>query len=434
MERAVLFGDATAGGDSPRLQAVSLLMGAALATLAIAGCAVFGWLRPQPGLADAAILLDRGSGALYVRVDDTIHPVMNLTSARLITQSRDEPRQVTAADLAHAKVGPQLGIPGAPASIGAALAADDSVWTVCEDDITTTVIIGQLGDDPPPTDQAMLVSSHSGRAYLIYDGRRAALNLADPVTVRALQLDGRTPRTVSDALLGIIPEAPPITPPNIPDYGNPAPQDLPGFVIGDVVQVERAGAADYFVILAGGLQRIGRVTADLIRFSAARTDADITSIAPAAASQIPAVGVLPVADYPDQISVPVGDEVHSVCASWGNGDTALRIGTVLPLQEGQTPVPLAQADGTGPAVDAICLPRGHNIYAGSAGAGYLVAETGVRYAVTDPDAVEVLELPDRPEPAPWRVLSLLPEGPELRRDAALLARDVLATETPPAGG
>jgi type VII secretion protein EccB len=438
LEHAVL-GDASSGADSVRLQRVSLAFGALLAVLIVAGCAVLGWFRPARGLGDAPIVMDRVTGALYVRVDDIVHPVLNLTSARLIAQAPDDPRRVMGVDLATAEHGPLLGIPGAPAQIGAVLPGADAAWTAC-DGAGTAIVAGPLdrsGAVSPLTEgESVLVSSRSGTAYLLHDGRRAVVDLADPATVRALQLDGLAPRPVSQALLGVIPEAPAIVAPVIPDLGSPGPQALPGFLIGDVVRVPRAtqtgSGSDYFVVLAGGVQRIGLVAAELIRFTTARPGTEITEVAPSAIRQIPTVGVLPVSEFPDRIGTRVVGDV--VCASWAAGAVSVSTGARLPLDGDRKPVTLAQADGDGPAVDAVFVPPGRSGYvrpAGSAAAvGSVITDTGVRFAIGDPAAAKALGLPDRPEPAPWPLLMLLPSGPELRRDAALVARDVVTSGPP----
>jgi type VII secretion protein EccB len=441
LERAVLHGDTASAADSVRGQSVSLGAGALLAVLLVVGCAVLGWLRPQPGLGDAAIVLDRVSGALYVRVDDILHPVLNLTSARLIAQAADDPRQVAGADLATAKRGPLLGIPGAPGSIDAALSAAEAGWTAC-DGAVTTVIAGPLDPagvvSPLTAGEPVLVSSRSGTTYLLYDGRRAVVDLTDAVTVRALHLDGVAPRPVSQAVLSIIPEAPPIAAPVIPAFGGHGPQALPGFLVGDVVRVQRAtetgSGSDYFVVLAGGVQRVGLVAAELIQFATARAGTETTAVAPSAIRQVPTVAVLPVSEFPDRIDAPVGNDVPVLCASWAAGAVSVSTGGGLPLGDHQVPVTLAQSDGDGPAVDAVFIPPGRSGYVRPAGSaapvGSVVADTGVRFAVGDADDARVLGLPERPEPAPWSLLVLLPSGPELRRAAALVARDGVALSPP----
>ncbi len=385
--------------------------------------------------------MDRVSGALYVRVGDTVHPVMNLSSARMIAQVDTAPRPVTSADLASAKHGALLGIPGAPGVIGKPLSGPEAGWTVCDDAITTTVIAGPLtggAASPLAQDEPALVSSRSGRTYLLYNGKRAVVNMADTATVRALHLEGRTPRPVSQALLGIVGEAAPIAAPVIPDLGRPGPQVLPGFVIGDVVRVERASATEYFVVLAGGVQRIGAVAADLIQFATGRPGTEITAVAASVIAAVPTVGVLPVAEFPDRIGAPLAGDVRVLCASWAAGEVTFRAGVALPVRDQDGAVRLAQADGAGPAVDAVYLPPGRSAYIGSAGftagTGSVISETGVRFPVGDTESARVLGLPDRPESAPSSLLETLPLGPELDRDAALVARDTLLAESPRPGG
>jgi type VII secretion protein EccB len=436
LERAVLLGDAAADDEHVRRQPLSVAVGALVAVLALAGCALLGWLRPPAGLGDGLILLDRVTGALYVRVDDKVHPVLNLASARLITGVSDDPRPVAATDLANAKRGPLLGIPGAPGFIGPALTAGESAWTVCDGSVTT-VIAGPMAPDGGvrglASDEAVLVSSVSGTTYLLYDGRRAVVDPTDPVTVRALHLEGRTPRPASPALLSLIPEAPAITAPAIRDAGRPGPQALSGFMIGDVVRVERADGTDYFVVLAGGVQRIGAVAADLIQFASARPDTDITAVAPTAISDVPILGVLPVAEFPDRIGPPLTGDLTVLCASWAAGKVVVRPGAGSPTGEGHAPVELAQADGGGPAVDAVSMPPGRSAYVGAKNTdatGSLVTDTGVRYPLGDGDTAHLLGLPDDPVPAPWQLVAMLPSGPELSKATALVARDVVTAEPP----
>jgi hypothetical protein len=98
------------------------------------------------------------------------------------------------------------------------------------------------------------------------------------------------------------------------------------------------------------------------------------------------------------------------------------------MPAGQLPVALSQADGRGPALDAVYLPPGRSAHVrgnGRAGTRYLVTDTGVRFAIHDDDAAHDLGLP-APIPAPWPVLAALPAGPELSRPHASLSRDTIA--------
>ncbi|OQZ91729.1 type VII secretion protein EccB [Mycobacterium alsense] len=436
LECALLGLDLGEANALRRARAAPLALGCALAAATLAGCALLGVLRPHADLGQARIVIAQPSGALFVRVGDTWHPVLNLASARLIAAAPANPQPVRDADLGRTKRGPLLGIPGAPQLLGQPLSTDESAWTICDTHETgaTTVIVG-------PTDgstaqhlapgHALLVAPPPGRpAYLLYDGQRAVVDLADTAVVRALRLEGRAPRPVAPSLLNAVPEAAPISVPRIRGAGDAA-AGLPGFPVGSVLRVARGDADDYYVVLAAGVQRIGQVAADLLRSSDSRGTAQPVTVAADAIRTAKVVDTLPVASFPDRVpALDVGDIVcvTSKPAPSGNFGIALRTGGALPVPPGRAPVTLSQADGRGPALDGVYLPPGRSAYVrgnGRVGTRYLVTDTGVRFGVRDDDAARDLGLTP-PIPGPWPVLATLPPGPELSRQNASAARDTVA--------
>jgi type VII secretion protein EccB len=429
LEAALLTGDVSAGARVRR-QSAPLALGCVLAALATAGCGVLALLRPQPALAQERIVLTRDSGALYVRVGDTWHPVPNLASARLVAGAAANPRPVRDSDLARTKRGPLLGIPGAPHSLGQPLSGDESVWTICDADGTgvTTVVAGPTGSPVQPLAPggAVLIAAPSGSpAYLLYNGQRAVVDLADTAVLRALRLEGRAPRPVSQSLLNALPEAPPIAAPPVRGAGGTT-AGLPGLPVGTVLRVARADGDEYYALLARGIQRIGQVAADILRFGDSRGTAAAVTVAPDAIRAVPTVDTLPVETFPDRAPTLAGAG-GVVCASWRPAGVTVLVGGGLPVPPGRAPVALAQADGRGPALDAVYLPPGRGAYVrvdGVVGTRYLVTDTGVRFALHDDEAARDLGLPAA-TPAPWPVLAALPSGPELSRQAASVARDVV---------
>ena len=401
-------------------------IGVLLAVLTLAGAAVLAVWRPPAELGDATVVTVRGTGALYVRVHDVVHPVLNLTSARLIAATGENPRQVSELALARAEHGPLLGIPGAPTTIGTPLA--ETVWTVC-DDGATTVIAGPPAEQATTagsvTGAAVLVTGPSGTPYLLYDGHRARVDLTDAVVARVLGVEGVQPAPVSRALLDMVPELPPITPPRIAGRGTPGPAALPGFLIGEVVRVQQATGTEFFVVLAGGVQQVTGVAADIIRRSG--PGAAVTAVAPAAVNRLPRMGTLAVQSFPDHLGTVGGADVGAVCASWAAGTIEIQLGVRPP---GARRVQLAQADGAGPRTDAVELPAGRSGYVRvegtQASVGSLVTGHGVRFPVGDQESARILGLPATPEAAPRAVLEALPLGPELTRSAALTAYDAVA--------
>lgn len=443
VEAALLRRDISGADPQIRAPSRSLIAGSLLAAIVVVGCAALAILRPHAALDNAPIVMGQQSGALYVRVGETLHPVLNLASARLIAATAGNPRPVDESELRRIKRGPLLGIPGAPQSLPEPLSGDEARWTICDGGDGTTVVVG-AGEGPAShrltTDQTVLVTPDSGAStYLLYSGRRALLNLADPAVVGALRLEGRRPRPVSRALLTAIPESPPITAPRIRGAGGHGPGALSGFPIGSVLRMTRADGDEYYVVLRGGIQRVGLVAADLLRLTDSHGTRTIIAVAPDLIRASKTVTELPVSTFPDR-AVPLTAGDPTLCVRWAHGpsdntDIAVMTGG-LPVAGGETPVPLSQADGNGPAVDAVYVPPGRIAYVRSTGllgdevrtaTRYVVTDTGVRFAVHDEAAAHDLGLPPTAVPAPWPVLATLPSGPELSRANASIARDTLGT-------
>jgi type VII secretion protein EccB len=442
IECALLGRDIRAVNEPIRAPMQSLMTGSVLAIITLAGCAVLAVVRPQPAADNAPIVMGKQSGALYVRVGETLHPVLNLASARLIVRTNADPLPIPESELGHGNRGPLLGIPGAPQFVGMPLAEDELRWTVCDTgdsaSPSTTVIIGRADGPrsrPLTSEESVLVRPVSGGStYLLYEGRRAVVNLGEPAVVRALGLDGRVPLAVSSTLLNAVPEAPPIAAPRIPNAGGRGPAGLPGFPVGSVLRLSRANGDEYYVVLGHGIQRVGQVAADLLRFTDSRGTRTAISIAPDTIRTIPTVTDLAVATFPDRVRSPLNADGATLCASWGHGASggvaiSFLVGG-LPIPAGQEPVKLSQADGKGPAIDAAYLSPGRCAYVratglsgdnASAGTRYLITDTGARFAIHDDDAAHDLGLPDTAIAAPWPVLAKLPAGPELSRAKALVA-------------
>ena len=440
LESALLGFDTGASGEPLRARAAPLTIGCVVAAVVVAGSACIALLQPEARLDQAQIVMGKRTGALYVRVGDTWHPVLNLVSARLIAGTDADPRPVRESELSNTKRGPLLGIPGAPQLVGPPLSGDESAWTVCDtgNGSATTVVVGpawEASNGRITNDQAILASAGPGSpTYLLYGGKRAVVDLTDPAVVRALELEGRAPEAVSALLLNAVPEVSPITAPHIRGMGEKA-GGLPGFPVGSVLRVGHGDSDEYYAVLTAGVQRIGKVAADLLRSSDSQGIADIATVAPDVLHAAPVVETLPVSTFPDRPPTSLVGGLDGtdpvVCVTWGSGhsDTAFLTAGRMPVAPGQAPVTLAQSDGRGPALDGVYLPPGRSAYVrakGQAGARYLVTDTGVRFAVRDDETARDLGLPPTPTPVPWPALAALPLGPELSRANASVARDGIA--------
>ncbi|MGY4712471.1 type VII secretion protein EccB [Mycolicibacterium sp. CBM1] len=413
--------------DPLRAQNLALLSGCVIAAGGLILSTIIPALRHDTGPGDAALVLVRQSGALFVRVDQRLRPVANLTSARLILGSAVDARVVDESALGDVAPGPVLGIPGAPPTPGAVTAPTGEQWAVCDDpDGATTVALGKgWAPEQLSPHSAVVAAAADGSAYLLYDGRRAAIDPQDPSTSRALHLDGVRMRAIAPAVLNAIPEVPAIAAPRIAGRGEPS--GVPGLSVGTVVAVTRAGSVEHYVALRDGVQRVGRLAVDLLRFADPDSTSQILTLTAGLISSVPLVDALAVATYPDEPPRLV-DVTDGLCATWANGHSGLAI----PASAEPEGVVLAGADGAGPRLDRVRFPPGRSMDVtagmlttdtGPTGR-FLITDSGIRFPIHDSAAAEALGLPTAPAPVPWAIIGVLPAGPELSRDAALVVRDV----------
>ncbi|WP_137725408.1 type VII secretion protein EccB [Prescottella subtropica] len=464
MEHALVRRDVRMLHDPMRSQSRALAVGAVIACLGLAGCAALALIRPQDKIGDAAIVVGKDSGAMFVAMDGALHPVLNLASARLIVGEAATPAVVAETEIGDRPRGALVGIPGAPSALPAGAGPDGEPWTVCDtvsdsgtSTAATTVVVGEpewndrVG--PLPAGAALLVE-HDDRTYLVYDGRRAAVDLTDRGVTRALGLEGARPRPISRGLLNAIPEASAITAPTVPGIGGRPTYETAGRTIGSVVKVMRGNEPHHYVVLRDGIQEVGEATALLLHFTDSQGHSEVPTVAPDALSGAPTVHDLDVDSFPDVPPRLVTADRSVGCLTWtpraaaagdGSGrvdaDLTLSAGRTLPVPDDARPVRLAQADGSGDNADAAYVRPGSGgfvqttgLESGSARQGglFFVADTGVRYGITDTDAATALGFETPGAPAPWRIVDLLAPGPSLGRAQALVAHDGIAPDTAPA--
>ena len=70
LEHALVRRDVRMIDDPMRSQINALAVGAVLAVVILAGCAIWGMIRPQGAVGDSVIVVGKGSGAMYVVVSD----------------------------------------------------------------------------------------------------------------------------------------------------------------------------------------------------------------------------------------------------------------------------------------------------------------------------------------------------------------------------
>lgn len=433
-------------------QGQALRIGAIIAAVLIVGAGVLAIFRPAGVGGNESVYADRSSGGLYVVVNDQMHPVLNLASARLIVGRPDAPKVVKTSEIdKHHDRGPTLGIEHAPTRMDQA-SSRDSRWTVCDAATGaasgTTVIIGDPVEGPgraaPLGDNAgVLVRGGEGsQTWLIWDGKRAKIDLGNSAVSAAvgIGIDTPHPRPINSQLLNLIPESPPLIAPFLANRGDaprfPWLDDKPAPVVGSVVVDHQDGRVRNYAVTGDGLQAISPVLAAILRATDSHGLVEPPELTPDQVARMPIASPIPVDNYPAQpldVADPVTDPV--TCAQWvklaGAPTSSLRmlVGQTLPVAEDDKPVTLAPGPTTAAHVIA---PAGVGYYVQVTGqeptsatreARFWVSDLGVRYgleAAQSSNPVEALGLQGDPLPVPWAVLSLLAPGPTLSKTDALL--------------
>ncbi|BBY03889.1 type VII secretion protein EccB [Mycobacterium seoulense] len=465
--------------DPLRTQSRAVLMGVVLLATGLAGCFVFSLIRPNGTAGTNAVLADRSTAALYVRVGDQLHPVLNLTSARLIAGKPVNPATVKSTELDRFPRGNLIGIPGAPERM-VQNTTRDANWTVCDGiggtahavhSTGVTVIAGRPDSSGAraaklDTKQAILVDFPTDKGngtWLLWDGRRSQINLADHAVTNALGLglnnsDIPAPRPIALGLFNAIPEAPPLAAPAIPNAGAPAgfsvPAPIGAVVVSYALDQNSAGALRYYAVLPDGLQPISPVLAAILRNTNSYGLDQPPRLGADAVAKLPVSRMLDTSRYPEQQVTLVDAAKDPVtCAYWSKpagaatSSLSLMAGSALPVPESIRTVDLVGASAATATRVALAPGTGYFAQTVTGGAGapgtgslFWVSDTGVRYGIDNEaessaagrgKTVEALGLSEPAVPAPWSVLSLFASGPTLSRADALLAHDGLAPDTKP---
>ena len=462
--------------DPLRTQSRAVLMGVVILVTGLVGCFVFSLIRPNGQAGNNAVLADRSTAALYVRVGQDLHPVLNLTSARLIVGQPVNPVTVKSTELDRFPRGNLIGIPGAPERM-VQNSSHDAHWTVCDAISGTpgrgahstgvTVIAGPPDGEGAraaaiQSNQAILVSftdDKGSSTWLLWGGKRSQIDLANHAVTNALGLGAELPpaRPIAQGLFNAIPEAPPLTAPAIPNAGAPAgfpvPAPIGAVVVSYGLEQGPSGATRYYAVLPDGLQPISPVLAAILRNSNSYGLDQPPRVGADEIAKLPVSRMLDTARFPDQ-QVTLVDAAHDpvTCAHWSKPSGAatsslsLLSGSAPPVPDSVRAVDLVGAADPGTAT-RVALAPGTGYFTQTVGGGltspgtgslFWISDTGVRYGIDTEGGstghsktVEALGLQAPAVPIPWSTLSLFAAGPTLSRTDALLAHDGLAPDGGP---
>ncbi len=394
--------------------------GLALTVVLVLGSMAFGWLRsalPQ-GWENNRLIIAEDSGARYVSLGGTLHPVVNTTSARLIIPASEfKVLAVPDAEIATIERGPTLGILGAPDSLTPAEGLVNTGWVSCleEGELVSTAIGSRRAATPQPNGAVVVRSGE--RTFVLAQGRRYAVAARDvsAVTV-ALRLDGRTPISAPAAWLNLFPEAPALAPLTIDDLGRSLPGLPAGATVGSVLALE--GDADgrrYLVLPGGDLEPLPAVATEMYRLGSGASGREV----PVQAAQIRQLEVRPQQfappEWPTEIPTAIPDIPCATLTAAAGTQPEVSLGSradaVSETERGRTVVDT----GDGALVRAV---SGQVLNKGPVLA---VDQTATAYALEGADDELLARLGYRPSdvaPVPQAWAELLRPGAVLGADAA----------------
>lgn len=388
VEHGLLFGDVRMIHDPLGARRRASIFGLVSALMIAGVMGLFAWMRPNPDPGDAPILRT-ADGALYVRVGEAAHPVANLTSARLVAGVAANPERAGEQFVAALPRGVPVGIVAAPGLFASADSGADS-WSACA---TADAVIVRAGEAPSPLppDRAVLAAL-DGREWIVTTEGRTELPPQDSkegrMLRRGLAIDANTPRwSPLPQVLGALRELPPYEfPPTMPVLESGADSWLlVGEAVAPLTELQKR------LLIDAGSQPHPTTPAEL----ASRPDAS-----PPLDLRLPATA-------PDWLD----PGAQAVCAGpAGEGAVMERDAALAGAIElsGDT----VATHFAGLAAGAVGVDSGHGYH--------VVSPAGLRHPVADAETLAVIGAA-RTDEVRWELVSLLPEGEALTRDAALRA-------------
>ena len=198
---------------------------------------------------------------------------------------------------------------------------------------------------PPTTPSWSRTTRPNAGTWLLWDGRRSAIDLTNRAVTDALGMgvDLPAPRPIAPGLFNAIPEAPALTAPAIPGASEPPRFPLPlSAPVGAVVAAfDAANAIRYYAVLSDGLQPISPVLAAILRNTNSFGLDQPPRLSADEVARMPVARGIDTAVYPSEpvTLVNAGDDPVT-CARWAKPEGAtgssltLLSGAALPLPDG----------------------------------------------------------------------------------------------------
>ena len=425
----------------------TIVGGIALAVLLAAGAAIAGVFAPrtpddwhQPGL-----IISKETGAAYVILEadqDELRPVINTTSAKLILGDGSEPTLISQDTIDDQRIGDDIGIFGAPASVPTASLLINSGWTACTGDRRGIALRVADRPDVTPVPGSGVTVTNRGQLFVVAQSdptgpgaggtylypvpkqKAPGIDQTDVLLSQVQMADQTNAVHVPREWLNLFPVAAPLdwSAFDLRGYGDPPDQPLPGDAerarVGDVLET---ADGDHLLVTGGGPVQLSAFAAK-VYLNVVLPSGELAK--PIRVSRAPSVGFgddefLTDTRWPADLPQPLGTDP---CAQ-------------LTAERGQQPVAQLASPGAGSAVGAvgegekeIVVDPGRGAYVLSGGwsgeavgaTPYLVDAKGRADPLVGSDAATLLGYADVAAPVvPDTWVELFSCGVQLSQQAAL---------------
>ncbi len=433
---ALVHGEPDAPESPLRRTGLGAFGGLLLGTLLVAAFLVWGLIsagHKAAVLSAGELVMAKETGARYVYARHELLPVLNWSSAMLLTGGNTAMTVVPAATLTGIPQGQPVGIVGAPDALPAADAVNKGAWLVCavsagQPEVSVTIGV-PVPVSPPPPNGALLVAA-PGAEYLIWHGQRLRLDAS--WIAGALGLGRARVTDVSPAWLNAVPAGPDLRPITVPGRGGRGPTI--GAVrtsIGQVLVARNVGSpSEFYLAEAGALVPITAAQAAIVlgdpssvAAGGGATGAPV-AISPATLVHAP-IAAQNLTDSVDAPSTPPRDDSAGPgvpCVDYrGTGGVPPRVVFAMPPAGAPPALDFPGVSGSPQTANLIKVAPGGGAFVqpqAAPGVGgdslFLVTDAGVKFAVPSASAASALGYrAGRAVPMPASLLGLLPTGPAL---------------------
>ncbi|PXY22830.1 type VII secretion protein EccB [Prauserella muralis] len=421
-----------------------------LAVLALAGFAVFGLVNPGGNSAwrdRPSVIVAKETGARYVYLGGTLHPVPNYVSALLALGEHAETVSVSSDSLLGVPRGARIGIPDAPDALPGRDKLLTGGWSLCsrpvpdetgQSTVASVLLVGEgaRGGRPVGETAVHVEVPGTGEQYLISGGYRHRIDHPGPVAV-GLSLQSEPTVRASMPLVDLLPAGEPISPIRLAGTGSrstavPGRDDLR---VGQLLVVETSGGTEHYLADADRLRPISPLQYDLQRADPRTRKAyrdGVPSGIPLSPAAVAGARVTPAGDTGPAAAPRVRPRFaggDTLCATYepGSATPALHVDPRLPQTEA-----LATAGRTArgmPMADAIHVEPGRAAVVeampsadAQAGTVVLVTDQGEAFPLAGREVLDMLGYGEvRPVRLPAAIVARVPMGSGLDPAAVFVA-------------